>query len=115
MLNTVEHMPDVDIVFAEDRQHAPAGRSLPWAETRNGVTVVIEPKSHYAEDMRAFRLDAREFCDYADWTKNGPRARFFRHIDTCGADLIRKTRALIAFEIADGLYDQFDFHVGAGR
>jgi hypothetical protein len=28
--------------------------------------------------------------------------RFFGHIDTCGDDLIRKARALVACEIADG-------------
>ena len=52
--------------------------------------------------MRAFRSDAREYCAYADWTANGARARFFGHIDTCGDDLIRKARALVACEIADG-------------
>ena len=49
---------DIDEIFHEDRDHPPAERSLPWEETRDGVTVVVEPKPHWAEDMRAFRLDA---------------------------------------------------------
>jgi hypothetical protein len=52
--------------------------------------------------MRAFRAETREYCAYADWAENGARARFFGHIDTCGDDLIRKARALVAREIADG-------------
>ena len=34
--------------------------------------------------------------------ENAARARFFGHVDTCGDDLIRKARALVAGEIADG-------------
>ena len=49
--------------------------------------------------MRAFRAEAREYCAYADWAANGARARFFAHIDTSGADLIRKARAFVAGEI----------------
>ena len=55
-------MMSVDEIFAEDRNSPPAERSLPWEESRGGVTVVVEPKPHWAEDMRAFRLDAREYC-----------------------------------------------------
>ena len=95
-------MTDIDAIFAADRQHPPRERSLPWPETRDGITVVIEPKPHWANDMRAFRSGAREYCAYADWAENGARARFFGHIDTCGQDLIRKARALVACEIADG-------------
>ena len=97
-------MIDIDAIFAADRQHPPQERSLPWPETRGGVTVVIEPKPHWASDMRAFRSEARAYCAYADWTANGARARFFGHVDTCGDDLIRKARALVAGEIADGLW-----------
>lgn len=95
-------MTDIDAIFAADRQHPPRERSLPWPETRDGITVIIEPKPHWANDMRAFRSKAREYCAYADWAENGARARFFGHIDTCGDDLIRKARALVACEIADG-------------
>ena len=97
-------MTDIDAIFAADRQHPPHERSLPWPETRDGITVVIEPKPHWAKDMRAFRSEAHEYCAYADWVENGARARFFGHIDTCGDDLIRKARTLVAGEIADGLW-----------
>ena len=97
-------MTDIDAIFAADRQHPPHERSLPWPETSGGLTVVVEPKPHWAGDMRAFRSDAREYCAYADWTANGARARFFGHVDTCGDDLIRKARTLVASEIADGLW-----------
>ena len=98
-------MTEIDAVFAADREHPPHERSLPWPETRDGITVVIEPKPHWAGDMRAFRSGAREYCAYADWTANGARARFFGHVDTCGDDLIRKARTLVAYEIADGLWN----------
>ena len=45
----------VDEIFADDRRNPPMERSLPWEETRGGVTVFVEPKPHWAEDMRAFR------------------------------------------------------------
>lgn len=95
-------MMSIDAIFAADRDQPPAERSLPWLETRDGISVVIEPKPHWASDMRAFRAETREYCTYADWTANGARARFFGHIDTRGDDLILKARALIASEIADG-------------
>ena len=95
-------MTDIDAIFAADRQHPPHERSLPWPEVRDGITVVVEPKPHWASDMRAFRPETREYCAYADWIVNGARARFFAHVDTCGGDLMRKARMLIAFEIADG-------------
>ncbi len=95
-------MMDSDAVFAADREHPPHERSLPWPETRDGLTVIVEPKPHWASDMRAFRADVREYCAYADWAEHGARARFFGHIAICGDDLIRKARALIACEIAQG-------------
>lgn len=95
-------MMDIDAIFAADHERPPTERSLPWPETRDGITVVIEPKPHWASDMRAFRAETREYCAYADWTANGARARFFGHIDTSGNDLIRKARMLIASEIANG-------------
>lgn len=97
-------MTAIDAIFAADRAHPPHERSLPWPETQDGITVVVEPKPHWAGDMRAFRSDAREYCAYADWTANGARARFFGHVDTCGDDLIRKARTHVAGEIADGLW-----------
>lgn len=98
-------MMSVDEIFAEDRNSPPAERSLPWEESRGGVTVVVEPKPHWAEDMRVFRLDAREYCRYAAWTADGGRARFNGHIDTSGDDVMMEARAIIAREIADGLWD----------
>lgn len=95
---------DVDQIFLEDREHSPSERSLPWEETRDGITVVVEPKPHWAEDMRVFRLSAREYCRYVDWTAHGARARFFGHVDTSGDDLMMKARVMIAREIADGLW-----------
>ena len=53
--------------------------------------------------MRAFRLEARAYCRYADWTANGGHAWFYGHIDTSGNDVMMKARAMIAREIADGL------------
>ena len=52
-------MTDIDAIFAADRQHPPHERSLPWLETRGGLTVVVEPKPHWASDMRAFRSEAQ--------------------------------------------------------
>ncbi len=92
----------IDAIFAADRQRPAHERSLPWPETRNGMTVIVEPKPHWANDMRAFLSDVREYCTYSDWLENGARARFFGHIAICGDDLIRKARAFVAGEIADG-------------
>lgn len=93
----------IDEIFAQDRENHPNERTLPWEETRDGITVVVEPKPHWAENMRVFRLDAREYCRYAEWTAHGGRARFYAHIDTSGDDVMMKARAMIAHEIADGL------------
>ncbi|MDB2694636.1 hypothetical protein ACFOMH_17710 [Paracoccus mangrovi] len=98
-------MMSADEIFAEDRRNPPSERSLPWKETRGGITVIVEPKPHWAEDMRAFRLDIREYCRYADWTAHGARTRFYGHIDTSGDDVMMKARAMIAREIADGFWD----------
>ena len=85
----------VDEIFADDRRNPPMERSLPWEETRGGVTVFVEPKPHWAEDMRR----------YADWSAHGARTRFYGHIDTSGDDVMMEARAIIAREIADGLWD----------
>jgi len=95
-------MTTLDEIFADDRRNPPSERSLPWEETRDDITVVVEPKPHWAEDLRAFRIDAREYCYYADWSRCGARARFYAHIDTRGDDLLLKARALIVHEIAEG-------------
>lgn len=92
-------MMTVDEIFADDCRHPPPERSLPWEETRGGITVVVEPRQHWATDMRAFRRDAHEYCSYADWTANGQGARFYSHIDTCGDTVMAKARAMIAREI----------------
>jgi hypothetical protein len=92
-------MMSVDDIFASDRRNAPDERSLPWEETRGGVTVIVEPQPHWAEDMTAFRLTDRAYCYYADWTLNGPGARFFRHPETSGDDVMANARAMIAREI----------------
>lgn len=95
---------DIDQIFREDHDNPPSERTLPWEETRDGITVVVEPKPHWAEDMRGFRLGACEYCHYSEWTAQGGRARFYGHIDTSGDDVMMKARALIAREIADGLW-----------
>lgn len=95
----------VDEIFADDRMQTPHERSLPWEETRDGITVVIEPKPHWSADMWAFRRNLREYCHYADWCADGGRTRFYGHIDTSGDDVMMKARAMIAREIADGLWD----------
>lgn len=77
-------MTTIDEIFADDRSNPPAERSLPWEETHGTVTVVVEPKPHWASDMRAFRRTEQTYCYYADWTENGRRARFYGHIDTSG-------------------------------
>ncbi|MFD1911321.1 hypothetical protein [Halodurantibacterium flavum] len=46
----------------------------------------------------------RSYCYYADWRLNGGAARFFRHPETTGDDVIRTARAMIAREITDGLW-----------
>ncbi len=94
----------IDEIFAQDRENDPGERSLPWEETRDGLTVIVEPKPHWAEDMRAFRLGSQEYCRYAEWTANGSRARFYGHSDTTGDAVMMKARAMIAREIADGLW-----------
>ncbi|MET3790988.1 hypothetical protein [Aquamicrobium terrae] len=95
-------MTTLDEIFADDRRNPPSERSLPWEEARDDITVVVEPKPPWAEDLRAFRIDAREYCSYADWSRCGARARFYAHIDTCGDDLLLKAHALIVREIAEG-------------
>lgn len=95
----------IDEILAQDRENRPNERTLPWEESRDGITVVVEPKPHWAEDMRVFRLDAREYCRYANWMAYGARTRFYGHIDTSGDDVMMKARALIAREIADGFWD----------
>ena len=94
----------VDAIFAEDRRKPPAERSLPWEEIRGGVTVIVEPKPHWASDMAAFRLTDRSWCYYADWCAHGPSARFFDHPATRGDDVMMKSRTMIARELADGLW-----------
>ncbi len=80
-------------------------RCQPWIESRDGITVVVEPKPYWAVDLRVFRLDRREYCLYADWLVDGGRSRFYGHIDTSGDDVMRNARAMIAREITDGLWD----------
>ncbi|WP_455566560.1 hypothetical protein [Ochrobactrum teleogrylli] len=41
----------IDFIFRADRENPPAERSLPWEETRDGITVVVEPKPHWADDL----------------------------------------------------------------
>jgi hypothetical protein len=97
-------MMTVDEIFAEDGRNPAADRSLPWEENRDGVVVVVEPKPHWASDMAAFRLTDRAWCYYADWCANGPGARFFGHPDTRGDDVMMRSRAMIARELAEGLW-----------
>ena len=98
-------MMTVDEILADDRRNSSSERSLPREETRGGITVVVQPKPHLAEDMRGFLLDTREYCRYADWTADGGRARFYGHIDTSGDGVMMKARAMIAREIADSFWD----------
>ncbi|MEO9336765.1 hypothetical protein ABFT80_04940 [Mesorhizobium sp. SB112] len=97
-------MISVDEIFADDLRNLPSERSLPWEECRDGVTVVVEPKPHWASDMRAFKLNTREYCAYRDWLAAGSSTRFYQHIDTSGDDVMLKARAMIAREIAEGLW-----------
>lgn len=97
-------MIDIDTIFAEDRGQQPSERSLPWEESREELTAVVEPKPHWASDMLVYKLTAREYCYYRDWAEHGTGARFFDHIDSTGDDVMMKARALIAREIADGLW-----------
>ena len=70
-----------------------------------GITAVVDPTPHWAEDLRAFRLETREYCRYADWLLHGARARFFGHADLSGDEVMLKARAMVAREIAEGLWD----------
>lgn len=99
-------MMTIDEIFGDDRRNPPAERSLPWQETCGSVAVVVEPKPHWAADVRAFRLTDQAYCYYADWTAHGPMARFFDHPDTRGDDVMMKARAMLAWEIADGLWSE---------
>lgn len=97
-------MIDIDTIFAQDRAQLPQERSLPWEEHRDDLIVVVEPKPHWASDMLVFKLMSREYCTYRDWAENGSSARFFQHVETTGDDVMLKARAMIAREIADGLW-----------
>lgn len=97
---------DIDAIFTADREQPPLERSLPWLEHKAGITLVIEPRPHWASDLRAFRQNSREYCYYQDWLANGPRARFFTHISLCGEDLLHRARTMIRQEIADGIWQQ---------
>ncbi|WFS69536.1 hypothetical protein CFBP4996_26450 (plasmid) [Agrobacterium leguminum] len=96
----------VEHIFALDRQHLPPERYLPWRETRSGLSVVVEPKPHWAMDLLAFSLSERRYCYYADWCHNGPNARFFDHIEKSGADVLEKAHTMIADELSQGLWDR---------
>lgn len=96
---------DIDEIFRDDLANPVAERSLPWEEIRDGITVVVEPKPHWAEDLRAFRLEAREYCRYADWSLQGSRAQFLDLADLSGDEVMLKARAMVAREIAEGLWD----------
>lgn len=100
-------------IFADDRQLPPTERSLPWQETRNGITVVVEPKSHWASDLRAFILSAQSYCYYADWCHHGRNARFFAHISISGSDILMKARDLISQEIDEGHWSGASSSIGA--
>ena len=97
-------MITVEEIFAADLHCPPSRRSLPWQETRDGVTVVVEPKPHWAADMAAFRLGDRAYCSYADWIEHGPEGRFFEHPETRGDDVMASARAMLEREIARGLW-----------
>lgn len=96
---------DVDAIFAADLERPPLERSLPWTEEKDGIIVVVEPKPHWADDLRAFRLADRSYCRYADWQLDGGAARFFRHPDATGEDVLTAAWAMILREIADGYWD----------
>lgn len=96
----------IDAIFAEDVTWPPYDRSLPWEETRDGLTVVIEPKAHFSDDMMVFDLCARRYCYYRDWRNHGKDARFLEHISLCGDDVMMRARAKIAREINAGLWDR---------
>ena len=97
-------MIDVDTVFAADRAHSPLERSLPWEESRGGVSVVVEPKPHWASDLCVWKEAIRQYCYYADWIARGASARFFDHPEITGDSVMMTARAMIAREIAAGLY-----------
>lgn len=97
-------MMTIDEIFADDGRNPPSERSLPWEESLHGVTVIIEPKPHWASDMHAFKLTRRAYCYYADWIENGVDARFFDHPETSGDSVMMKARAMISREIAEGLW-----------
>lgn len=53
-LSPIPGTSTIDEIFAEDRSNPPAERCLPWIESRDGITVVVEPRPHWAEDLRVF-------------------------------------------------------------
>lgn len=98
-------MTTIDEIFADDRSNPPAERSLPWEETHGTVTVVVEPKPHWASDMRAFRRTEQTYSIMP----TGPRmvdARGSMGISTRPVtDVMMKARTMLTREIADGLWD----------
>lgn len=104
MIKTLAGQIDIDTIFADNLSVPPAERTLPWEETRDGITVVVEPKAHWSNDMCAFQENIRKYCYYTDWVQRGPRAKFFDHPETRGDDVMMKARAMIARELADGLW-----------
>lgn len=93
-------MTRIDAVFAADRERPPHERTLPWQDVKNGVAVIVEPKPPWANDMRVFRPDVREYCAYSDWAAHGSRARFYAHIAMSGEDLMREAHNRIAEKLS---------------
>jgi phage terminase large subunit-like protein len=92
----------VDQVFRENLALPEAERTLPWEESRDGVTVVVEPKPHYAEDMTAWHLSRHAFCHYRDWKADGAKARFFDQAHKTGDEVMMTARVMVIREIEAG-------------
>ncbi|MDH2328304.1 hypothetical protein QCN27_15670 [Cereibacter sp. SYSU M97828] len=92
----------VDQVFAENMKFAAEERCLPWEETRDGVTVVVEPKLHFESDMTVWHLSRHAFAHYRHWKRDGANVSFFEHGHKTGDQVMMDARCTIIREIETG-------------
>lgn len=92
----------VDQVFAENMEFPVEERCLPWEESRDGVTVVVEPKLHFASDMTIWHLSRHAFAHYRHWKHDGASVSFFEHGHKTGDQVMMDARCTVIREIENG-------------
>ena len=80
-------------------------------ETKDPAMLVIDPETCIDCELcvpecpiNAIYTESELPECYADWTENGPAARFFDHPETCGREVMAKARDMLVREIAGGLW-----------